>query len=61
MAKVSIQIESKDTNDKKQTDKIPYVNPAATNEQLVTFAQMLNDLTTDRYVGTTKITEEVID
>lgn len=61
MAKVSIQIESRDTQDKKQTDKIAYVNPNATNEQLVEFAQMLNDLTTDRYIGTTKITEEVID
>lgn len=61
MAKVSISIESLDSANKKVTDKIAYVNPQATNEQLVQFAQMLNDMTTDDYVSTTKITEEVID
>lgn len=60
MVKVSIQIASIDTNDKKVTDKISYVNPQATDEQLVEFAQMLTALTTDTYAGTTKITEEAI-
>lgn len=61
MAKVSISIESLDSTDKKVTDKISYVNPQATDEQLVQFAKMLNDMTTDDYISTTKITEEVID
>lgn len=61
MAKVSISIDSTDTTNKKVTDKIGYVNPQATDEQLVQFAKMLNDMTTDDYISTTKITEEVID
>ena len=59
-AKVSIQIASVDANNKKVTDKIPYVNPEATDEQLVNFAIMLEQLTDNTYTGTTKITEEVI-
>lgn len=61
MVKVSIQISSTDTNDKKITDKISYVNPEATNAQLSEFAQMLTALTTNSYLATTKITEEAID
>ena len=61
MLKVSIQIASTDTNDKKVTDKIAYVNPAATNEQLTTFAQMLLAMSDNQYMSTTKITEEAID
>lgn len=60
MVKVSIQITALDTNDKKVNDKISYVNPEATNEQLTEFAQMLTALTTNTYAGTTKITEEAI-
>lgn len=60
MVKVSIQITSIDTNAKKTTDKISYVNPEATNEKLVEFAQALEALTTNTYAGTTKITEEAI-
>ena len=58
--KVTIQIAAVDSNGKKITDKIPYVNPNATNEQLVNFAVMLEQLTTNSYIGTTKITEESI-
>lgn len=61
MVKVSIQISSTDTSDKKITDKISYVNPEATNAQLAEFAQMLTALTTNSYLATTKITEEAID
>lgn len=61
MVKVSIQITSTDPNDKKVTDKIPYVNPTATNEQLVEFAQTLLALSDNSYLATTKITEEGID
>lgn len=61
MVKVSIQIASTDPNDKKVTDKIPYVNPQATNEQLVDFAQKLLALSNNSYLATTKITEEAID
>ena len=58
--KVSIQISTQDQNSKKQTDKISYVNPEATNEQLTEFAQKLIALTSGIYIGTTKITEETI-
>lgn len=61
MVKVSIQITSTDPNEKKVTDKIAYVNPQATNEQLVEFAQMLLNLSNNTYMATTKITEEAID
>lgn len=61
MVKVSIQITSTDQSDKKVTDKIAYVNPAATNEQLTTFAQMLLAMSDNQYMSTTKITEEAID
>ncbi|MBQ3434413.1 MAG: hypothetical protein IJP68_07235 [Selenomonadaceae bacterium] len=58
MVKVSIQVTSLDANDKKLTDKIAYVNPTATNEQLVEFAEMLIAMTDNTYHATTKITEE---
>lgn len=58
MVKVSIQITKHDTNNKKTVDKIAYVNPEATNEQLIEFAQMITALTNDTYTGTTKIVEE---
>lgn len=60
MVKTSIQITSIDTSNKKTTDKIGYVNPEATDEQLVEFAKALERLTTNTYAGTTKITEEAI-
>lgn len=60
MVKVSIQITQNDATDKKITDKISYVNPEATNEQLKEFAQALVALTENSYTGTTKITEEAI-
>lgn len=55
-----MQITSNDNNDKKVTDKIAYVNPQATNEQLVEFAELLTSLTNNTYIATTKITEETI-
>lgn len=61
MVKVSIQITSTDSNEKKVTDKISYVNPQATNEQLVEFAGHLLALSNNTYLATTKITEEAID
>lgn len=61
MLKVSIQVTSTTPADKKVTDKIAYVNPAATNEQLTEFAQMLLSLSDNTYMATTKITEEAID
>lgn len=58
MVKVSLQITTTDSNDKKMTDKIAYVNPAATNEQLITFAEMLVAMTDNTYHAATKVTEE---
>lgn len=60
MAKVSIEISTTTTNSKKNTTNVSYVNPQATNEKLRQFAQMLVALTTDTYVGVTKITKESV-
>ena len=60
MAKVSIEIETQTANDKKSTINVSYINPAATNDKLLQFAQMLVALTTDSYIGVTKITEESV-
>lgn len=60
MAKVSIEIDTTTTSGKKNTTNVSYVNPQATNEKLRQFAQMLVALTTDSYVGTTKITKESV-
>lgn len=61
MVKISLEITSTDQSDKKVTDRITYVNPQATNEQLVDFAKALLALSDDTYLATTKITEEAID
>ena len=58
MAKVSIEISTTTSNARKNTTNIVYVNPQATNEKLRQFAQMLVALTTDNYVGVTKVTKE---
>lgn len=58
MVKVSLQITTTDANDKKMTDKIAYVNPTATNEQLLTLAEMLVAMTDNTYHSAMKITEE---
>ena len=60
MAKVSIEIDTTTSSGKKNTTNVSYVNPTATNEKLRQFAQMLIALTTDTYVGTTKITKESV-
>jgi len=60
VAKVSIEIDTTTSSGKKNTTNISYVNPQATNEKLGQFAQMLIALTTDSYVGTTKITKESV-
>ena len=60
MAKVSIEIDTTTSSGKKNTTNISYVNPQATNEKLRQFAQMLVTLTTDTYVGVTKITKESV-
>ena len=58
--KVSITITATDTNSSKISTNISDINPEATNQELKTFAQMLNGLTTNSYVETTKITKETI-
>lgn len=58
--KVSITITATDTNSSKISTNISDINPEATNQEIKTFAQMLNGLTTNSYVETTKITKETI-
>ena len=60
MAKISLEIESTTSNDKKNTTNISYINPAVQNDKLKEFAQMLIALTNDSYVGSTKITKESV-
>ncbi len=60
MAKISIEIDTRTANDKKNTINISYINPTATNDKLLQFAQMLVALTTDSYIGVTKITKESV-
>ena len=61
MAKViSISINTTNQSGKKQTTNINYINPQATNEKLREFAQMLTALTTEVYMGVTKITKESV-
>ena len=57
---ISIVIQSTDNLDKKQTNTVSYINPTATNEQIRTFAQKIIALTTDSYVGVTKVTKESV-
>ena len=60
MAKISLEIESTTSNDKKNTTNVSYINPAVQNDKLKEFAQMLIALTNDSYVGSTKITKESV-
>ena len=60
MAKISLEISTTTTSGKKNTTNVSYVNPQATNEKLRQFAQMLVALTTDSYIGVTKITKESV-
>ena len=61
MAKtVTLSIITTDSSDKKQTTNVSNINLEATNEKLLEFAQMLVALTTDTYVGATKITKESV-
>lgn len=60
MIKVSATIKATDTTNKNVTTNISDINPEATNQEIKGFAQMLNALTTNVYVETTKITKEVI-
>ena len=60
MAKISLEISTTTTSGRKNTTNVSYINPQVTNEKLRQFAQMLVALTTDSYVGTTKITKESV-
>ena len=61
MAKVtSISINTNDVSGRKQTTNVNYINPQVPNDKLKEFAQMLTALTTETYVGVTKITKESV-
>lgn len=61
MAKVvTLSINTTDLSGKKCTTNVSNVNPTATNEKLLEFAQMLTSLTTETYVKATKITKESV-
>lgn len=58
--KVTLEISERDTNNKKITETIAYVNPTATNEQLQELATKFAALTTNTMTSLKKITEEDI-
>ncbi len=61
MAKVvTISINTTDVRGKKQVTNVSHINLEAENDKLREFAQMLIVLTTDSYVGLTKITKESV-
>lgn len=61
MAKVvSISISTTDQFGKDKNTNVNYINPQATNENLLQFAQMLVALTIETYNGVTKITKESV-
>lgn len=57
MAKSNIVITSTNSQGKTLQKTLTDINPAATNSQLATFGNMLNQLTTNVYGHTTKITK----
>lgn len=58
--KVNLVIQSLDQNNKKVSDTIMYVNPEATDSQLLSLAQQINALSNNSYVQTSKVTTEVL-
>lgn len=58
--KVTLEISARDTNNKKITESIAYINPAATNEQLQELATKFTALTTNSLTNLKKVTEEDI-
>lgn len=61
MAKIDLKINAEDGYGKKNTTTIAYVNPEATNEILIQFAQKINNLTSNRYTSTEKVTTTTLD
>lgn len=55
MPKVDLKLSSTATNGKKQTTTIAYANPSASNTVLKSFAQQLNNLTTNNYESSDRI------
>ena len=56
MAKTDLNIKITDAYGKSSTSKISYVNPEATDSQLVAFAQKVNQLTTNQLDSASKVT-----
>ena len=55
MANSSLIIESTDQNGKKLQKTLGYINPNATDSNVCTFAKMLTALTTNQYVGASRV------
>lgn len=56
MPKTDINIIGTDLNGKKNSNKISYVNPNATDSQIVAFAQQIGNLSTNTLEGVSKVT-----
>ena len=57
----SLIINSTDTNNKKLQKTIACVNPAVSNSDLKTFAQMTNNLTTNQFVDANRVDRSNVD
>ena len=55
MANSSLIIESTDQNGKKLQKTLGYINPNATDANVCKFAKMLTALTTNQYVGASRV------
>lgn len=56
MAKTDLNMKITDAYGKSSTSKVSYVNPEATDSQLVAFAQKVNQLTTNQLDGASRVT-----
>ena len=54
--RVDLQIDARTSAEKKYTPKISYVNPNATDNQLISFAEQITALTTNTFWGAKTIT-----
>jgi len=57
---VTLSINTTDNLSRKQTTNVSNINPQATNDNLLQFAQILVALMTDTYKSATKITKESV-
>lgn len=61
MARRDLKLIATSQDGKKVTTTLAHANPSATSETMITFAQKLNELTTNTYEETDLVTTIVLD